>query len=852
MKRTDSALVPSVYTVVVATALLALSTLAVPNALRAADSDGAGAGGAYTAPETAGAARSIATEDGYAALFANPAAIGVGKGRGIALSYRYPFATQASPESFEEVLEGLSLYSNGFGTDYAYRRRGDRNLHDIGLGFEIIDNLYVGASAGIADLDFRNFSYRTGVLHRPLDYLSVAATANGNAAGELAGGLGLGLRPFAFSDRFGDALTLDGQLHYSQDDGLSVPRIGVSVHAPTGVTLDGSFDPRRGAFSIGAVLSYGSVRSGAAYYGASAREADADATTSEGVRSFVHISPQRFPSPRVLENSYVAEYEPGPRIIERSGPIGLGNFTQIGNQAALPEVLDQIDRLTDDPRVEGILFRNHQLQISFANIQDLHAALRKFKDAGKKVVFYYNSVGNLNYAFAGGIADAVYLHPQGTVALTGLASAQPYVGGLLDRIGIGISNIRSHPAKSAYNILSESERTGAERENLETLYDGLYEEFAAMIAEGRGDRLSGSAREVIDGGPYLTADSALEAGLVDELLHPDEVDEAVAELTDGSSPSPARFDREMETSWSNAPEHRVAIIYAIGSIVTGEGQPGGSIGSETMARAIREARNDRSIDAVLIRIDSGGGSSLASDIIAREVKKTTQGENAKPVVVSMGATAASGGYYIAAPADHVVAQASSVTGSIGVVALAFNISELSQRYSVNWESILRGENADFAAIYRELSADERERLEEGILATYDSFVQTVSDGRDMSKDSVDAVARGQVWTGVQAEERGLVDSVGGLRTAVEVLRDILPGDRELRFEEFTGVEDPFASLTALGLLPTALERMGLTSDPSGRLPAEFREIIALREELAAYGSERFLMRAPEDLAPRAE
>jgi protease-4 len=835
----------------VVTAVLALSVLAAPSAFLAADEGQAGSVGAYTTPETTGPVRSIAVEDGFSALFANPAAIGVGNGEGLALSYRYPLAGAQGPESFEEFLDGLTLYSNGFGSDYAYRRRGDRNLHDIGIGFETAPNLYVGAAAGLADFDFANIGYRGGVLYRPLDYLSVGAVVRGTSAGDLAGGAGLGLRPLAFSDDLEDVLTLDGQVHYSGEAGLSFPRVGVSIHAPRGVTLEGSVDPESGRFGIGASLSYGSLRSGATYYGAT-ETTEGDGAAEEGVRSYVHISPKRFPTIGSFQRGYVAEYAPGPSIVERSGPVGLASFTEIGGQAALPEVLDQIERLKDDPRVEGILFRNHRLQISFANLQELQTALREFKDAGKTVAFYYNGVGNLNYAFAAGVADAVYLHPQGSVNLVGLGTAQPYVGDLLDRVGIGISNIRSHPAKSTYNFLSESEQSEAERENLETLYDGLYEEFVGMIEEGRGDRLSGSAREVIDGGPYLTADAALEAGLVDELLHPDEVDDAVAELNDGAEPSEARFSRSIETSWSNGPTHKVAIIYGIGNIATGEGQPGSSIGSESMARAIRSAREDRSIDAILLRIDSGGGSSLASDIIAREVAKTTEGENAKPVVVSMAATAASGGYYIAAPADHIVAQASTVTGSIGVVALAFNVAELSERYDVNWESVLRGENADFAAIYRELSEEERSRILDGMLDTYDTFVQTVAEGREMAENEVDAVARGRVWTGTQARERGLVDTVGGLQTAVEVLRDTLPGDRDLEFEEFTGVDDPFESLTAFGLLPLVLERMGLTADPTAQLPAELREIVTLQEELAAYGQERFIMRAPEDLAPRSE
>jgi protease-4 len=427
-----------------------------------------------------------------------------------------------------------------------------------------------------------------------------------------------------------------------------------------------------------------------------------------------------------------------------------------------------------------------------------------------------------------------------------LSSARPYLSQLFDRLGIGISNIRSHPSKSAYNIFSEPGPTPAERENLDLLYDSLYDEFAAMIADGRGDRLNGDVRDVIDGGPYLTATSAMEAGLVDELLYADEVDEAVAELAGGAMPQEADFPRSLGTSWAEPPVHRVAIIYAIGNITTGEGQPGTTVGSDTVARAIRNARENRNVDAILIRVDSGGGSSLASDMIAREIARTTTGDASKPVVVSMGATAASGGYYIAAPATHIVAQPTTVTGSIGVVALLLDIEELSEKIDVTWDAILRGEHADFGAIYRRLSEQERERLQESIAYSYETFVETVARGRDMTPKQVDEVGQGQVWTGAQAQERGLVDSLGGVQEAVRVLKDILPGERELVFREFTGIENPLETLLAGGLL--SFRATGTT----GPLPPELQRLMELRAELATYGEERSLTRAPTDLAPRAE
>lgn len=807
---------------------------------------------------------SVAVTDDYRALLANPAALAVGNGDGLALSYALPRGASGA-----ELLDGLSVFSGGLGGGYAYRRIAGSNVQDLGISMGPRRNLSLGFAAGITELDTESLSFRAGALYRPLDLLSIGATAGArvdHTAPQPEGTLGIGVRPLAFAEDFEDLLTLDGQVSYSASDGFAAPRVGLRIHVPDGLELAGALNPETGAFNIEGSFSYGNVRSGGGYETsgdtgtrrsdapftpAGAANDGAQAEPGPRAQAFLHISPRRFPTPDFLENPYVAEYEPGPSIVERSAGSDLPFIGEISDTTSVTEVVSRIRELRDDPRVSALLFRKLNLQISFANIQELQEALTDFREAGKEVIFYYEGVGNLNYAFAAKVADAIYLHPQGSVGLTGLGSTRPYLAGLLDRLGIGISNIRSHPAKSAYNIFSEGGPSEEERANLEALYDSLYDEFAGMIEAGRGNRLEDGARSAIDAGPYLTADAALEAGLVDELLYEDELETRIRERLDGASVAEASFPEQIRRSWSEEAIHRVALIYATGNVVTGEGQPGVNIGADTVARAIRKARENGRVDAILIRVDSGGGSSLASDIIAREVALTTEGTDSKPVVVSMGATAASGGYYIAAPADRIVAQPSTVTGSIGVVGLTFNIAELSEMVDVNWDAVLRGENADFGAIYRELGPEERERLEESIRHTYDSFVEVVAEGRDMSPEEVDAVARGQVWTGAQALERGLVDRLGGFQEAVRVLQEILPGDREIAFREFTGVEDPLESMLGGGALPL-LARQALKAGDSGpQMPDALVRLAELKEQFAAYGSERVLLLAREDLAPHS-
>jgi protease IV len=264
-------------------------------------------------------------------------------------------------------------------------------------------------------------------------------------------------------------------------------------------------------------------------------------------------------------------------------------------------------------------------------------------------------------------------------------------------------------------------------------------------------------------------------------------------------------------------------------------------GSERIARAIRNARQDATVEAILLRVASNGGSSLASETIAREVQLATTGDNPKPVVVSMGGTAASGGYFVSTYADEIIAQPNTVTGSIGVVALMPNIAALSEKIGVNWETVRRGENADFGAPYRRLDPEEQELLRESVDAGYQRFINAVSEGREMSPEAIEEVAQGRVWTGRQAEERGLVDDLGGLYTAVNAVESRL--GRRIRLEEYTGESGIFGAP-----LPE-IAREAWSQDPTDELPAEVRAILETASVLDTFGKEAILFLAPYPVGP---
>jgi protease-4 len=445
-----------------------------------------------------------------------------------------------------------------------------------------------------------------------------------------------------------------------------------------------------------------------------------------------------------------------------------------GDGQTVFEVIEEIRRLQEDPTVAGIVFRNVNLDASFSDMLEIRDALQRFREAGKQVVFYYESVGNLNYALAASVADKIYLSPAGSVGLTGIGSTTPYIKNLLDRIGVEVVNVSVGEYKSAGNLFSESEMPESEREARRALLEDQSEELRRMVRDGRGDALEGSVDDIVNDGPYLIADRALDAGLVDKLVYEDQLGDELSRITPGAQIEEPRFTQEITYDWQTPNAAQVALIVASGPIQSGEIDPTVGIGSGTVKRALSKARRDGSIQGVLLRVDSGGGSVLASDVIAREVRRLA---SQKPVVVSMGATAASGGYYIAAPATEIVAQPVTVTGSIGTVALLPNASALSQRLGIGWEQILIGENAAFASPVEPLDEEERERIRAALESRYSSFLELVAEERGMSMDAVEEAAQGRIWSGTQAAELGLVDELGGVTEARERLSELIDTER---------------------------------------------------------------------------
>jgi protease-4 len=319
--------------------------------------------------------------------------------------------------------------------------------------------------------------------------------------------------------------------------------------------------------------------------------------------------------------------------------------------------------------------------------------------------------------------------------------------------------------KNAPNQFTETGFTPPHREQMEALLDSLFEEYLGAIAKGRGKTLE-QVREAVDRGPYDAA-GAKRAGLVDDLRYRDQLE---LDLKDASRVTPTRYLRSGRPFFDTRP--KVALIYAVGDIIPGASQSGplggDYAGSDTVAAAFRQARDDKNIRAVVFRVDSPGGFGPAADVMWREVAATRK---SKPVVVSMGDYAASGGYYVSMGSDYILAQPGTLTGSIGVFSGKFDLRGLYEKIGLSKELIGRGKNAHIYTEYRSWSEAERARVREMNLAFYEDFVKRVSEGRKKKYAEVDDVAQGRVWTGAEAVRHGLVDKLGGLEDAIAAAKE---------------------------------------------------------------------------------
>lgn len=437
------------------------------------------------------------------------------------------------------------------------------------------------------------------------------------------------------------------------------------------------------------------------------------------------------------------------------------------NNDGLVNVLQAIDYAKTDDRIKGISIENNVSYLGSTQRKAIVDKLTEFKKTGKFVVAYadYYSQGEYYLATA---ADTVYMNPMGSIDFKGLASEVLYMKDLQEKTGIKMEVIRHGKYKSAVEPFLQQNMSAENREQLTVLLNSIWSSFVGDISKSRKIDVA-TLNDIATNLNGRNANLALQNKLIDKIAYLDQYQNGIKKALD------IKYDEDINEveildyvsdihlkSTKISAKDQIAVIFAQGEIRDGEGSVN-SIGEGSINRALKEARKNDKIKAVVLRVNSPGGSALTSDIIWREIELT---KKTKPVIVSMGDVAASGGYYIACNATKIFAEPGTITGSIGVFGMIPNLKKVADKYGVNAEEVKTHENAAGYSVFEEMSPKYRETLTESIEIIYDTFVSRVADGRKMSKEKVDEIAQGRVWTGTMAKQLGLVDELGSLDDAI--------------------------------------------------------------------------------------
>ncbi len=533
-------------------------------------------------------------------------------------------------------------------------------------------------------------------------------------------------------------------------------------------------------------------------------------------------------------------------IVDYKGGSGDDPFSVFFEETiALDEVVSAVQAAAEDDRISGISFETPFFLGGWSQAETLRNALIEFKSSGKFIYAYGDSYSQKSF-YLSSVVDSLFVTPTGFVDLRGLSSELTYYKSFQEKSGLRMEVIRHGKYKAAVEPYLNDAPSKENIEQIQELIDGLWDEVGAQMADqievSRAD-FEGWVNDLAT----RDLEEAKELGLIGGLIYEDQYEDALKRAV-GASKNDLSASSKLNIISSSSyfktikstpidSSDRIALVYAQGSILYGEGSPT-IMGQETMNKALQSAREDRNIKAVVLRINSPGGSALTSDLIWREVEKTAK---EKPVVVSISDVAASGGYYIATPATYIIAQPTSITGSIGVFGTLPNASELAEQWGVSSYTLSTHERSATYSPLRPLSDTFRAELTEGIEQTYQTFLERVASGRSMSIESVDAIAQGRVYLAPKALELGLVDEIGTLDDAINKAAELAAID-EFKLREYPRYKSDFERL--LGDLPAAS-----LSIISSKLPSIVSDYLNFWETVGGenHGYNRIQVRLPFDL-----
>ncbi|MDB9450997.1 signal peptide peptidase SppA [Dolichospermum circinale] len=438
------------------------------------------------------------------------------------------------------------------------------------------------------------------------------------------------------------------------------------------------------------------------------------------------------------------------------------------NNITLRKVVETLDKAGRDQNIVGIYIdgTNANSTVGYASLKEIRQALEKFRKTGKKIIAYSTDWSEKEY-YLSSVANQIVVNPMGAMEMNGLSSQPMFLAGAFEKYGVGVQIVRVGKFKGAVEPLILNKLSPENREQTQKLLDDVWGEWRKSVGTSR-NILPQKLQAIANSQPILEATAAKSNGLVDTIAYEDQVFTDLKKLT-GKQEKDKTFTKISLSNYAEVPgksldsDHKIAIVYAEGEIVNGSGDEG-QIGGDNFAKVFSKIRQNNQIKAVVLRINSPGGSATAAEIMQREIKLTRQ---IKPVIVSMGDVAASGGYWIASDSNRIFAQANTITGSIGVFGVLFNGQKLGNNNGITWDTVKTAQYADQQTISRPKSPQELAVYQRSVNRIYNLFLEKVSQGRKIPTAKVAEIAQGRVWSGTAAKQIGLVDEIGGLNVAIE-------------------------------------------------------------------------------------
>jgi len=681
----------------------------------------------------------------------------------------------ASPKS--DIL-AMQLPSSGYGL--ISENDGDKSVYNFrysfGMGNRIL-NLGFGFGYSFGDVKYFN---RSGILFlggliRPMREISIGLQRT--FAFEKSGGesvVELAVRPIG---TYPLAIFADAAMFDKQNPKQANWSAGVSWEILDGFRLNGRYFKDK-SMALSVDISLGNI--------GFSSTSQFDKEQKYGYNSYsirLGATDRTFADNISIGNTYVE--------MDLKGAINYNKFIWFDNSNKLLDILQKIDEAKKSSSIKGLVLNISGMNANWEIAWEVREKLKEFKTYGKKVIMFTDRLGLVGYHFAS-IADKIIMDPQGSMSLEGFAMGRSYYKKLLDDAGIGFEELRYFKYKSAYENFGRESMSDGDREQRQKLIDDWYEFSRKEICESRNITQE-KFDELVNGSLLYIATEALEKGLVDTLARWNDIKDVMKNIEPKSNLLPSavlwKSTAPTDDKWGQ-PAKAIAVIYALGACAMDDG-----IKARELSAYLKRIAESKDIGAIILRVDSPGGDGMASDVVAEVVRKF---KGKKPIIVSQGAVAASGGYWLSMDADTILASPVSITGSIGVIGAWFYNKGLADSLGIKTEIIKRGKYADLGYPFmmplipiglpnRNLNDDEKAQMEKMIKAFYKEFVTKVSNGRGMEYDKIHDIAQGRVWTGLEGKKIGLIDELGGLDDAMRIAKELAGYDAD---DEVTVIEYP--------------------------------------------------------------